>query len=425
MVNKKTSKTNPFRIPNQLMYKYLVSLLLVLLCAHPSCAQERADSLMQAYDFASAAKILRSRLASARQSGSPTAELSLRLGQAELGARMLEATERVVFLDSVVLAADEVTGRLRLTPHSGRLCTAAEYFPDGLPQGIAVETRMFANDFGDRLLLALPDSTGLLKLHASRLLAGRWAAPEPLPGLEEAGEIQDYPFMMPDGQTLYFAAQGKESLGGFDIFATRYNPDTGRYLKPARLGFPFNSTANDYHYCIDEAAGVGYFVTDRGQQPGTVCLYAFIPNTSHDIYLLNDANADSVRRAARIACIDELGAGSEEAAAARRKARQALNAARDAELRPVRIVIDDSHVYTDPAALRNETARRIATEYVSRVRELDEVERTLDGARQTYAADPGEEIGAYVLSLESKADTLRATIKRLATNMRRAELGTE
>ncbi|MBP3228843.1 MAG: PD40 domain-containing protein [Bacteroidaceae bacterium] len=402
--------------------------LLLALALQPLRAQD-AETMMRAYRFDEAARAYQSQIAEARRNGAPTATLEAHLAQAQRGARMLEATERVVFLDSVVMPANAVLSRLRLSAHAGRFTTPAAFFPGGLPRGFHDNGTAFANDFGDRLWLSQPDSSGLARLHSARLLGGSWTVPAPLPGLETAGDVQAFPFAMPDGQTLYFAAQSEESLGGYDIYVTRYDADAGRYLRPAHLGFPFNSTANDYLYCIDEAAGVGYFVTDRNQPPGTVCLYAFIPNTAHDIYLLTPENADSVRRAAVIASIDELGAQSDAARTARAQAKRALQAAAQATQRPVRIVIDDTHVYTDPSQLRNETARRIATEYVSRSCELSNAEAELDAARRQYAdarhasfAQPDASLAARIRDLETRTANLRAATHRLAVNMRQAEL---
>ena len=56
--------------------------------------------------------------------------------------------------------------------------------------------------------------------------------------------------MLSDGLTLYFAAQGPESIGGYDIFMTTYDAAEGRFLKPENIGMPFNSTANDYAWLL-------------------------------------------------------------------------------------------------------------------------------------------------------------------------------
>lgn len=48
-----------------------------------------------------------------------------------------------------------------------------------------------------------------------RLLDG-WSEPEPLTSLNEQGNV-NYPFLMSDGITLYYASDGEGSLGGYDI----------------------------------------------------------------------------------------------------------------------------------------------------------------------------------------------------------------
>ena len=49
-----------------------------------------------------------------------------------------------------------------------------------------------------------------------RLLDG-WSEPESLTSLNEQGNV-NYPFLMSDGITLYYASDGEGSLGGYDIF---------------------------------------------------------------------------------------------------------------------------------------------------------------------------------------------------------------
>ena len=75
--------------------------------------------------------------------------------------------------------------------------------------------------------------------------------------------VQNYPYMLSDGVTLYFASKDTNGLGGYDIYVTRYNTHTNTYTTPENLGFPYNSSANDYLMVIDELQQVGYFATDR------------------------------------------------------------------------------------------------------------------------------------------------------------------
>ena len=67
----------------------------------------------------------------------------------------------------------------------------------------------------------------------------------------------NYPYVMPDGVTIYFAAKDYDTLGGYDLFVSRYNMNNDTYLAPERLSMPFNSMYNDYLMVVDEEKGVG------------------------------------------------------------------------------------------------------------------------------------------------------------------------
>ena len=106
----------------------------------------------------------------------------------------------------------------------------------------------------------------------------------------DGDDAQNYPFMLSDGITLYYAAVGVESFGGYDIFVTRYDMDEKKFLYPENLGMPFNSPANDYMLAIDEFNQLRWFFSDRNQTENKVCIYIFIKNDIRKEYeiLLNE-----------------------------------------------------------------------------------------------------------------------------------------
>lgn len=76
----------------------------------------------------------------------------------------------------------------------------------------------YLSQLADRIIFATTDSTGNhQKLHAAYRMGKKWGSPIQLKGMNEGNEDQDFPFMMPDGVTLYYAAQGDDCLGGYDI----------------------------------------------------------------------------------------------------------------------------------------------------------------------------------------------------------------
>ena len=114
---------------------------------------------------------------------------------------------------------------------------------------------------------------------------------------------------MADGTTLYFAAKGSESIGGYDIFVTRYDAENTKFLKPENLGMPFNSPANDYMYAENDIDSIGWFVSDRNQKAGNVCVYIFIPSETRKLYDSKVYNEAQIKRFARIESIKNTWTG--------------------------------------------------------------------------------------------------------------------
>ena len=124
----------------------------------------------------------------------------------------------------------------------------------------------------------------------SKLIDDSWGEEIILPEPVNTSANENYPYLLSDGTTLYFASTGEESLGGYDIFVTRLNLNTGNYLVPENIGMPFNSIYNDYMLAIDELNNVGWFVSDRFQPEDKLIIYLFIPNTEKNIYRGGDEN---------------------------------------------------------------------------------------------------------------------------------------
>lgn len=186
---------------------------------------------------------------------------------------MLARVEQIEVIDSLVVDAEDFFRHYRLTSESGSL-NPVSVLPEEFPA--AEPTVVYAPESRRQMIWAVPDTTGNFALYSSSpLYGGTWEKPTPLG--EELGEGGDanYPFLMPDGITLYYANDGENSLGGLDIFISRRDEDG--FLQPQNLGMPYNSPYNDYLLAIDELTGAGWWASDRNRIPGKVTIYVFIP----------------------------------------------------------------------------------------------------------------------------------------------------
>lgn len=77
-----------------------------------------------------------------------------------------------------------------------------------------------------------------------QIALGKWSAPINMGPMINTADNEESPFIHFDGQTLYFMRDGKEGLGGFDLYISRKNID-GSWCKPENMGAPINSGAHE------------------------------------------------------------------------------------------------------------------------------------------------------------------------------------
>ncbi len=384
-----------------------------------------AEQYMLRYEFGKAAQVIQREIAAANRAGKSTERLEADLARANMGQDMLRGTEKVVFVDSFTVDRSHVLEALKFSPQVGSLVSmeSAKASFSQLPTEFGQTA--FINELADRIYFAATDTAGTAKgLWSAYRNGKKWGTPSPLSGLDDAEADRDYPFVMPDGLTLYFAAQGDESLGGYDIFVTRYNTDTRQFLKAENMGMPFNSPANDYLMGIDEQNGLGWFVTDRNQPADKVCVYVFIPSTTRDVYELTSSNEEEVKRAARIASIADTQTDNAAVKEALKKLQSVKAATASTGSKAHRYVINDHTVYTSLSQFKSEAARRIAEQADETFEQLeaklarkDELE--LQAAKDGNTASVRTELKA----INDAIPSLRKTYKELCKNMRISENG--
>ena len=336
---------------------------------------------------------------------------------------MREMTQQILFIDSIVADKEEVLAQIHLSEDAGQLMTTQSFI------GKAVSGVTFVNEMGNKAYLSLPDDSLKLQLYTCDRLGEAWSQPEALQGLNEGLIETAYPYMLADGQTLYFAGQGEESIGGFDIFFTRYDAHSGRFLKPENLGMPFNSEANDYLYVIDEYQKLGYFVTDRRQPEGKVCIYIFVPAESRQTYDAGTYSEQQIRDFAAITRLADTWTdnSAREAAIARLKA---VNSAQKRVLPTEsdalqQLVITDALTYSTASDFQSKEAARLYQQLVQ-VRERIRVLNTQIGQLRTLYQQAGnaerQSLKSEILQAESELKALYGTEKSLEKQTRQAEI---
>ena len=210
-----------------------------------------------------------------RNKRTPSAEVEELERRLTIARPMMDGVQKIIVIDSVTVAKADFFRKYKLTPESGTLNGSEE-----LPSGVRAidDAVVYMPESKELMIWAAPDANDNYQLvQSAKMVGGKWEQPHPLgTNLNFNGGDSNYPFLMSDGVTLYYANNGEGSLGGYDIFMTRQNDD-GTYLTPQNIGMPYNSPYDDYMLAIDEMTGIGWWATDRNQIEDSVTIYKFIP----------------------------------------------------------------------------------------------------------------------------------------------------
>ncbi len=83
---------------------------------------------------------------------------------------------------------------------------------------------------------------------------------------------EDFPYITPDGKTLYFCSKGHNSMGGYDVFKSELNP-SGEWNKPQNLDFAVNTPDDDIQYVTDPQSDFAYFSSKRNSADGKIIVF--------------------------------------------------------------------------------------------------------------------------------------------------------
>lgn len=332
--------------------------------------------------------------------------------------RKLQVTERVTFIDSMLLKKEEVMDMLYLGNENGSVASYAKFF--NVKEKDTLDCTLFRSQLGDKIIYAQPDTAAVLHLYASEMIGQKWCEPVLLPGLEDTVS-HNYPFMLADGTTLYYASKSEEGLGGYDIYMTRWDSDTQRFFKPENIGMPFNSAANDYLYLVDEFNQLGWFVTDRGQGGDTVCVYCFIPNETRRIYDTSTMGRDTLVALANINSIRDTWTNQERVKDALNRLDILRTKSKKSAQSQFHFIVNNRITYTNLSQFRNEESRKLANKWLKLVDERNKASEQLEELRKQYSVSRPEkkaELAASILALEQKYEKLIADVRSMEKEIR-------
>ena len=348
-----------------------------------------------------------------------TEAYEIQLNNVEKLCRMKDRTEDVQVIDSVVINKDQILAAYFLSEDCGILQMSRDFF-----QSLnSSQSTVYINPKGDRAFYAQQTPDGHYRLYNQLKLLDTWTDEKAI--FTSDTEDNNYPFVLGDGVTLYFASKGNGSIGGYDLFITRYNTNTNSYLAPEQLSMPFNSPANDYMMVIDEVKGLGWFVSDRNQPEGKVCIYLFIPNDSHKLIQESENDEWLGARAALTSIQDTWKTGSNYEDLVL-KAKTNIASAHKQEIRDFEFIVNEKTVYYSLDEFRSTEAKSFYEKVISLKLQANSLEENLDGKRQNYTQGNNtirNQLQPSILQAEAELRTLFAQIVELEKKTRNTENG--
>lgn len=338
--------------------------------------------------------------------------------QAEKYSRFVKRTEDIRIIDSMVVDKAKFLAAYKLSRSSGRLALFNELFDTKEK----TDATAFINEKGSKIYYSQKADNAVFGLYSMEKLLEQYGNEKRVsPNNFGMKGDQNYPFVMTDGVTLYFAAKDDDTMGGYDLFVTRYNLNNDSYLVPERLNMPFNSVYNDYLMVIDEEKGVGWFASDRFQPQGKVCVYTFIPN--QQVKTLEGESLEYLASRARITSIKDTWRKGENysqlIATARKTPVDKVEVKRDFEF-----VINDRQVYHSLKDFKSEEARDLFVQLTKIEQLISEKENEQDQKREAYSqADTvaKREMTQGILTLEKEIEDLRSKQQVLTIRVRNTE----
>ena len=332
---------------------------------------------------------------------------------------MVPSTAKLMFIDSVVVDKKDFLNSLPLNKESGKLT----YFNSFFNANKEVNTTVYINEFNNRSYYAEGDSTQS-SIYTIDKLGNKWSKPVKISEINDEFKNSDYPFLCSDGVTLFFGAKGPKSMGGYDIFMTRYNGDDGTWYEPENYGLPYNSTANDYLLAIDDYDQLGWLVTDRRQEEGKVCIYTFVPTTPRQNFENDDLTKKQLNSFARILKIEDTWQfGNREAALKRVEDLKKRNTQGKKVTSNINFVINDNVTYHSISEFKSSSAREKYKQLVALQDKYNKNIATLQQLRDDYAKNRTKDLAKDILFYEKEVEQQAISIKDLKKIIREQERG--
>ncbi|MBD5239907.1 MAG: hypothetical protein HDS64_09145 [Bacteroidales bacterium] len=321
---------------------------------------------------------------------------------------MMQRVDAIEVIDSLTVSRADFFSNYRLSSAAGYILS-----PDDLENSFSAAegSTVYMTENGNIMIWATDE--GLAESH--KLTDGTWEQASMLGDALNAGGTASFPFLMPDGITLYYATDGEDSLGGYDIYVSRRNGE--EFPAPQNLGMPYNSPYDDFLLVIDEETGAGWFASDRNSPGGDVTIYVFVPSETRVNVDVDDPNLASRARLSDIS----LTQTDKDYSGLLSRINSIDPGAGAADNTPdFEFVMPDGRVLTRWDQLRSERGRRLMENYIDSLADFQAEEQNLENLRLQYGRG-NKNVASTILKIEKQLKTSEEQLKSMSNRIIEAE----
>ncbi len=101
----------------------------------------------------------------------------------------------------------------------------------------------------DILYYSAEDSHGSWNIYMTKKGANNiWSAPKVLNSNVTSSGNEVFPYVTPDGKKLYFSSNGHYGAGGYDLYVSNWDEQSGDWGTAQNMGFPYSSPSDDLFF---------------------------------------------------------------------------------------------------------------------------------------------------------------------------------
>lgn len=227
----------------------------------------KADSSRMAYNFQEAVKYCEAAVDALDSTSSAKAEEQLLL--ARNGLNMMGFCSQPVVVAKQTFPLQDFLLFYPLKDFSWRKS------PNQLDSlgGDNLSRAVYVPDGSRDIYYSAKDEEGIRNIYSTHLTDSLWSVPTLINEQMTSSSDEIYPMLSPDGQSLYFASKGLYGMGGYDLYVSQWNKETGDWDVPVNMGFPYSSPYDDFLFVNTEDGKYSIFASNRECGRDSVTIY--------------------------------------------------------------------------------------------------------------------------------------------------------